>query len=63
MIGACYAAIKDVDEKLHNGESSSLRALINKMITPTEIFEKLEINNDSEIGKYINNVTMIMLAL
>lgn len=57
------AKIQKVYALEENGECSSLRALINKMIIPTEIFEKLEINNDSEIGKYINNVTMIMLAL
>ncbi len=53
---AYYESIKDVDEKLHNGEYNSLRALINKMISPTKNFEALEINRDSEIGKYINNV-------
>lgn len=53
---AYYQAINDVDERLHNGDYSSLRELINKMITPTKNFEALEINKDSKIGKYINNV-------
>ena len=53
---AYYQAINDVDERLHNGDYSSLRALMNKMITPTKNFEALEINNDSKIGKYISNV-------
>lgn len=53
---AYYQSIKDVNERLYNGDYSSLRALINEMITPTKNFEALEINNDSEIGKYINNV-------
>lgn len=53
---AYYQAIKDVDKRLHNGDYGSLRALINKMTTPTKNFETLEINNDSKIGKYISNV-------
>lgn len=53
---AYYQAISDVDRRLHNGDYTSLRALINKMITPTKNFEALEINTDSEIGKYISNV-------
>ncbi len=53
---AYYVAIKDVDKKLHNGDYGSLRALINKMTTPTKNFEALEINNDSKIGKYISDV-------
>lgn len=53
---AYYQAISDVDKRLHNGDYTSLRALMNKMITPTKNFEELEINTDSEIGKYISNV-------
>lgn len=53
---AYYQAIKDVDERLYNGDFISLRALVNKMITPTENFEALEINKNSKIGKYISNV-------
>lgn len=51
-----YQTINDVDERLHNGNYSSLRALMNKMITPTKNFDALEINSDSKIGKYISNV-------
>lgn len=53
---AYFVAINDVDEKLHNRGYSSLKALINKMKTPTKKFEKLDINLDSEIGQYISNV-------
>lgn len=52
---AYYEAINEINEKLHNGDYDSLRALVNEMKNPTEHFETLEINNDSEIGKYINN--------
>jgi hypothetical protein len=51
-----YIAICDVDTKLHSGSYNSLRTLINTMKTPTDKFEALEINTDSEIGQYINNV-------
>jgi hypothetical protein len=53
---AYYEAINDINDKLHNGDYNSLRELVNKMKNPTENFEALEINNDSEIGKYINNI-------
>lgn len=53
---AYYEAINDINEKLHNGDYNSLRTLVDKMKDPTENFEALKINNDSQIGKYINNV-------
>lgn len=53
---AYYEAINNINEKLHNGDYNSLRALVNTMKNPTENFEALEINSDSEIGKYINNI-------
>ena len=53
---AYYEAINEVNEKLYNGDYSSLRELVNKMKAPTENFEALEINTKSEIGKYINNI-------
>lgn len=51
-----FVTINEIDDKLHNGGYSSLRALINKIKMPTKNFEELKINTDSEIGKYINNV-------
>lgn len=51
-----YVAIKEFDEKLQKGEYSSLRLLVDTLKSPTEKFENLEINNESEIGKYISNV-------
>ncbi|MCI8326699.1 MAG: cbb3-type cytochrome oxidase assembly protein CcoS [Lachnospiraceae bacterium] len=53
---AYYVAINNVNDKLHTGGYSSLRNLIDTMKTPTRNFEALEINTDSEIGKYIGGV-------
>lgn len=53
---AYYVAIKNVNDKVHNGTYGSLRALINTMEIPTKNFETLEINSDSEIGRYIERV-------
>ena len=53
---AYYQAITDADNKLHSGKYNSLDSMINGLKTPTKNFEALEINTDSEIGKYINNV-------
>ncbi len=53
---AYYTAIKEVDDKLHQGGYTSLSFLISTMKAPTKKFEALEINLESEIGKYISQV-------
>lgn len=53
---AYYEAINDINKKLHNGDYNSLRILVNELKSPTENFEALEINSDSEIGKYIDKI-------
>lgn len=53
---AYYIAINDVNDKLHNGGYTSLQALVEEMKIPTMNFDNLEVNCDSVIGKYINNV-------
>lgn len=51
-----FEKINDVDKRLHNGKYSSLRTLMDELKEPAEKFDALEINEDSEIGKYIWNV-------
>ena len=53
---AYYKAINDVDEKLHTGNYYSLRKLMNTMKEPTKAFEALEVNTDSKLGQYIDNI-------
>lgn len=53
---AYYTAINNVNSKLYKGGYGSLESLVNTLRTPTKNFEALEINYNSEIGMYINNV-------
>lgn len=53
---AYFEAINEINKILHSGNYYSLNGLVNKMKKPTDNFNVLEINLDSEIGKYINNV-------
>lgn len=49
--------LNDVKSKLDKNSYSSLRGLLNSLKTPMNKLEKLEVNTDSEIGKYVSGVT------
>jgi hypothetical protein len=51
-----YTVICDMDDKLSSGSFNSLRTLVDSLKNPIEDFKALEINPESEIGKYIKNV-------
>ncbi len=53
---AYFEAINDFSDKLNKGGYGSLRTLVDTMKKPTKNFLALEINLDSEIGKYIGVV-------
>lgn len=51
-----YTGIESVNSKIHEGGYGSLKKLVDTIKTPTKNFETLEINYESEIGKYISSV-------
>lgn len=51
-----YQTLVDVDSKLFNRDYISLRALVNTLKQPMKDFDELEINTESSLGQYINNI-------
>ena len=51
-----YTSIEKVNSKIHEGGYGSLKELVDTIKTPTKNFETLEINYESEVGKYISSV-------
>ena len=51
-----YETLKEVDDKLHSSDYTSLRKLVDTLIEPMKKFDALEINTDSQLGQYINTM-------
>ncbi len=52
-----YNGLQDVNNKLHNSDYSSLSALMNRYDSIIDKAATLEINENSKIGAYLNDVT------
>lgn len=51
-----YNAFNSAKSQLSDNSYSSLRDLLNSLKTPMNKLDKLEVNMDSEIGKYVYNI-------